>query len=130
MVCVVATKERSDAHGKKTCQRRRQHGVAYVWLRDETEDGTITKETFLTQKAALTERQSKAAQNKASILKEIAAAQTEKNQFVAQYRKYADLDELTTEIAEELVDRITIYPDARIDILLNYTDELKQFMGE
>lgn len=93
-------------------------------------DGTITKETFLTQKTALTERQSEAAQNKASILKEIAAAQTEKNQFVARYSKYADLDELTTEIAEELVDRITIYPDGRIDIRLNYIDELKQFMGE
>ena len=78
----------------------------------------------------LTERQSEAAQNKASILKEIAAAQTEKNQFVARYSKYADLDELTTEIAEELVDRITIYPDGRIDIRLNYIDELKQFMGE
>ena len=25
MICVVATKERSDAHGKETCQRRGQH---------------------------------------------------------------------------------------------------------
>lgn len=93
-------------------------------------DGTITKETFLTQKTALTERQSEAAQKRGLILRGIAAAQTEKNQFVARYSKYADLDELTTEIAEELVDRITIYPDGRIDIRLNYIDELKQFMGE
>ena len=92
--------------------------------------GSITKEAFLTQKAALTERQSEAAQKKDLILQGIATAQTEKNQFVAQYSKYADLDELTAEIAEKLVDRIMMYPDARIDIRLNYTDEPKQFMGE
>ena len=86
-------------------------------------DGTMTKEVFLTQKAALTERQTEAAQKKELILHEIATAQAETNQFVARYSKYADLDELTTTIAEELVDRITIYPDGRIDIRLNYTDE-------
>lgn len=115
-------------HGRDPCGECRDKGKQQYYERFV--DGTITKETFLTQKAALTERQSKAAQNKASILKEIAAAQTEKNQFVARYSKYADLDELTAEIAEKLVDRITIYPDGRIDIRLNYIDELKQFMGE
>lgn len=86
-------------------------------------DGTMTKEAFLTQKAALTERQSEAARKKELALQENAAAQAETNQFVALYSKYADLDELTTAIAEELVDHITVYPDGRIDIRLNYTQQ-------
>ena len=89
----------------------------------------MTKEAFLTQKAALTERQSEAARKKELTLQEIATAQAETNQFVARYSKYADLDELTTAIAEELVDRITVYPDGRIDIRLNYVDELSQLQN-
>lgn len=86
-------------------------------------DGTMTKDAFLTQKAALTESQSETARKKELTLQEIAAAQAETNQFVARYSKYADLDELTTAIAEELVDRITVYPDGRIDIRLNYPQQ-------
>lgn len=50
-------------------------------------------------------------------------AKSEHSLFVENYGKYTELDELTNEIASDLLERVTIWPDGRLDISLNYLDE-------
>ena len=43
---------------------------------------------------------------------------------------YAELDKLTTEIAADLLDRITIWQDGRVEISLNYLDDIASTLGQ
>ena len=86
-------------------------------------EGQLKRETYITQKTAL-QRRSEEILNKAeSATQHISAANTNDNLFVESYSKYTELDNLTSEIATDLLDRVTVWPDGRLDISLNYLDE-------
>ena len=44
------------------------------------------------------------------------------------YRQYADLDTLTPATAKELVQRVVVYPDSRLEVQLNCRDELEALL--
>ena len=46
------------------------------------------------------------------------------NLFVRSCSKYTKLDKLMSEIAAALLERVTVWPDGRLDISLSYLDEL------
>ena len=54
----------------------------------------------------------------------ISAANTNNNLLVERYCKYMESDKLTSEIAADLLERMTVWPDDRPNISLNYLDEL------
>lgn len=86
-------------------------------------DGKLERKIYITKKAALQQRLEEASEKAESITQRISAAQSKHNHFVESYGKYTELDELTSEIAIDLLERVTIWPDGRLDISLNYLDE-------
>lgn len=44
--------------------------------------------------------------------------------YVEKYSHYSDLDNLTSEIAADLLSRVTIWPDGGMEIQLNYLDDI------
>ena len=86
-------------------------------------DGKLKRETYITKKAALQQRLEEVSETAESVRQYISVAKLENNHFVESYGKYTELDELTSEIAVDLLERVTIWPDGRLDISLNYLDE-------
>lgn len=91
-------------------------------------DGKLNRDIYITKKAALRNRLEEISQKTESIEQRIFKAKSEHNLFVESYGKYTELDELTNEIASDLLERVTIWPDGRLDISLNYLDEYPEFL--
>lgn len=87
-------------------------------------EGKISREAYIEQKAALSERQEEVSQAENTVRKRINELSADHNTFVKKYKGLADLDNLTAEIAADLLDRVTIWPDGRVEIELNYLDEI------
>ena len=49
----------------------------------------------------------------------------QENEFLAHFRKYHNFSQLTRPMLTELVNEIRIYEGGRMEILLNFRDELK-----
>jgi hypothetical protein len=86
-------------------------------------DGKLERKIYITKKAALQQRLEETYEKTESIEQRIFKAKSEHNLFVESYGKYTELDELTSVIAFDLLERVTIWPDGRLDIFLNYLDE-------
>jgi len=52
------------------------------------------------------------------------------NRYVEKYSRCSELDTLTREISSDLLDRVTIWPDGRLEITLNYLDESPLMLEE
>ncbi len=50
--------------------------------------------------------------------------------ILEKYREYAQLQELTADIAKELVRNVVVYPGGRLEINLNFRDELEAMLKE
>ena len=85
-------------------------------------DGAISRAEYAKMKAALLERREAAYQTERDAKQELTALLSDRNQFVEKYNGLADLEELTTELSADLLQRIVIWPNGRIDIELNYLD--------
>ena len=48
--------------------------------------------------------------------------------ILERYRQYTELDTLTPAIAKELVQRVVVYPDSRLEVQLNCRDELEALL--
>ncbi|NCC66827.1 MAG: hypothetical protein EOM14_01345 [Clostridia bacterium] len=86
-------------------------------------DGKLDRNIYITKKAALQQRLEEASEKAEFVKQRISAAQSKHNHFLESYGKYTELDELTSEIAIDLLERVTIWPDGRLDISLSYLDE-------
>lgn len=86
-------------------------------------DGLLSKESYARQKAALLERRESACQRENEIRGRIEEIDTDNNRYVEKYSRYSELDVLTADISSDLLDRVTIWPDGRLEITLNYLDE-------
>ena len=92
-------------------------------LYEDFVDGKLKRETYLTKKAALRQRLEEISEKSKSLNQHISILESGYSGFVDGYSKYTELDKLTDEIAADLLDRVTIWPDGRLDISLNYLDE-------
>jgi hypothetical protein len=86
-------------------------------------DGKLTREMYITKKAALQQHLKEISKKTELTEQRIFKAKSEHSLFVENYGKYTELDELTNEIASDLLERVTIWPNGRLDIALNYLDE-------
>jgi predicted nuclease with TOPRIM domain len=92
-------------------------------LYEDFVDGKLKRETYLTKKAALRQRLEEVPVKVESVNQRISTLKSGYSGFVDSYSKYTELEKLTDEIAADLLDRVTIWPDGRLDISLNYLDE-------
>lgn len=86
--------------------------------------GILSRDDYTKQKAALLERREYACRREAEIRQRIAEIDATKSRYVEKYSCYAELDVLTAEIASDLLDRVTIWPDGGLEIALNYLDDI------
>ena len=75
------------------------------------------------QKAVLLERYENARKRETELRQRIMEINIANSKYVEKYSCYPDLDTLTAEISSDLLDRVTIWPDGRLEITLNYLDE-------
>ena len=92
-------------------------------------DGTISREDYLSQK----QRQNEESQALTAKIAELEAAlrtPAVSQPFIEKYKSYTELTELTSDIANDLVKRVVVYPDNRLEIELNLRDELEALLAE
>ena len=99
-----------------------------VGLYPDWKTGILTQEEYLTLKAEL---QAKLQALDDSIAKlrqtagQYAGAMEAENQFLSHFCKHRNFTELTRPMLTELVHEIRIYEGGRLEILLNFRDELQ-----
>ena len=92
-------------------------------------EGKITREVYTKQKDALRERQEEVIHAENTVQERINELSADYSTFVEKYKGLAGLDNLSAEIAADLLDRVTIWPDGRLEIKLNYLDEIALVYG-
>ena len=90
----------------------------------------LSRESYLTQKQSANAQMDEISNSMTTLEKTMQTPDAKDSSFILMYRKYADLDALTSEIVIELVNRIELFPDGRISITLNCRDELKTMLRE
>lgn len=85
--------------------------------------GLLSKEDYVKQKTVLIEQREDAHKRETELRQRIADLSTANSRYVEKYSCYSELDTLTSEISFDLLDRVTIWPDGRLEITLNYLDE-------
>lgn len=84
----------------------------------------ISREAYAKQKAALTERQEEVNRAEDTVKQRINELTAGHNILVEKYKDLSELNNLTAEIAANLLNRVTIWPDGRMEVELNYLDEI------
>ena len=92
-------------------------------------DGTISREDYLAQKQRQNE-ESKALTAKIAELEAALRTPAASQHFIEKYKSYTELTELTSDIANDLVKKVVVYPDNRLEIELNLRDELDALLAE
>lgn len=99
-------------------------------LYEEFIAGTISRDTYAERKAGILDQRDALRRSEAETKSKLLEISTPSPDFVAKYQGYAELDKLTTEIAADLLDRITIWQDGRVEISLNYLDDIASTLGQ
>ena len=108
-------------------EREKCH-LLMVGLYPDWKSGVISQEEYLTLKADL---QSKLRTLDSSIAKlrqtaeQYAGNLEQENEFLAHFRKYHNFSQLTRPMLTELVHEIRIFEGGRLEIILNFQDELQ-----
>ena len=93
--------------------------------------GEISKEEYLFSKAAATNQREETAEQIARLEAELADINFENpssNGFVTNFQKYSEIEEITAELAAEVLQEILIYPEQRIEIKWRYQEDFEQFI--
>lgn len=98
--------------------------------------GDYSKEQFLAIKADLTSQETEVtgqlnlAENQLAELTSSAQAESKTISRSRIITEYQELTELTSELVQELVKEIVVYPDNRIKIVWNFHDDVAAYMDE
>lgn len=93
-------------------------------------EGELSREFYLTQKQSANAQMDEISSSMTTLEKAMQTPDAKDSSFILMYRKYAELDALTSEIVTELVSCIELFPDGRISITLNCRDELEALLRE
>ncbi len=127
----IADEQRANREGTLRSLRKEHQSLASFQrqltgqiekLYEDLIGGVLSKNDYTQQKAALLQRQELTRQREAEIAEHIAEISSTDTGYVEKYSSYSDLDVLTSEIAADLLNRVTIWPDGRLEISLNYLD--------
>lgn len=91
--------------------------------------GEISRETYLSQKGSISERESEIAAETRKLEQSVAESTSEQSEAIARYIGYAEIDELTEDMINDLVERISVYPDDVLEVRLRFTDELEELIA-
>lgn len=132
---LLLQKERIQAERKQARRelavlqsRKNQYEKSLQDLYEKLIDGAIDKETYLSQKAS-NQAQMQELSEKMELLEKSSQTTTEQvGAFIEKYKEYTELETLTSEIANDVVKRVTVYKDGGIEIELALRDELEKLL--
>lgn len=110
--------------------RRAQLEKAMQDLYEKLIDGSISRESYLSQKQSINIQMQELEEQTAAMQSAAREPDANGQSILEKYREYAQLQELTADIAKELVRNVVVYPGGRLDINLNYRDELEAMLKE
>ena len=127
---LLLQKERIQAEKK---QARRELAVLQSRKNDrdlyeKLIDGTIDKETYLSQKTTNQAQMQELTEKMERLEKSSQTTTDQGGAFIEKYKEYTELETLTTEIANNVVKRVTVYKDGGIAIELALRDELEALL--
>lgn len=116
----------------KTQQAEREKCMrAMVDLYPDWKSGFLSQEEYLTIKANLNEKIAsldEMIQNLEQTADQYAKGVDQENGFIAHFRKYGTITELTRSMLVELVKEIKVHEGGRLEITLNFQDEYAQLI--
>lgn len=84
-------------------------------------DGKLTKQTYSEQKSALSEKL-KQVHRAEELFTQSAVCDSGQSEFVEKYRGLAGMEVLTKEQIGDLLERVTVFPEGRLEIKLRFLD--------
>ena len=94
-------------------------------------EGEISREEYLSKKKTLSQQLARMTAEREKLEQEFANQRTVDNrEFVDIYKGCAEIDTITEKHIRELLKRVTVYPENRLDIELAFQDEFLQFSTE
>ena len=112
----------------RQCAAREKCHRAMVELYPDWKSGILSQEEYLTLKAELNEKLQSLDCSIAKLrqtAEQYAGAIEQENEFLSHFRKYHNFSSLTRSMLVELVQEIRIFEGDRLEIILNFRDELK-----
>ena len=132
---LLLQKERIQAEKKQARRelailqsRKNQFEKALQDLYEKLIDGTIDKETYLSHKASNQAKMQELSDQMERLEKTTQTTTGQGGAFIEKYKEYAELEVLTSEIANDVVKRVTIHKDGGIEIELALRDELEKLL--
>ena len=132
---LLLQKERIQAEKKQARRelavlqsRRNQFEKSLQDLYEKLIDGTIDKETYLSNKASNQAQMQELTEKMEHLEKTSQTTTDQGGAFIEKYKEYTELETLTTEIANDVVKRVTVYKDGGIEIELALRDELEKLL--
>lgn len=104
-------------------QKKREMYEQYI-------SGDITKEKFLDQKEKVSQEAAGYKEKMDTLQKQIREAEKKKesSQRLSSFAKYTELESLTYQIVQELVDVVYFYDPEHIEVVLNFRDEYLEIL--
>lgn len=92
-------------------------------------DGVIDKETYLSHKASNRAQMQELSEEMERLEQSSQVTIEQGGAFIEKYREYTELETLTSDIAKDVVKRVTVYRDGGIEIELALRDELEKLLA-
>lgn len=93
--------------------------------------GELDKAAYLAAKSTAAQKHEEAAARIRDLEAELENTGADgglNNRFVDCFQKYAEVEEITTEIITDVLQEIVIYPDNRLEIVWNYSEDLHKLL--
>lgn len=91
---------------------------------DAVIDNLFSCDAYTAQKARLVEQRDDAHRAEAEIQAELFERTRDCSIYMERYRLYADMEVLPDDAIADLLDRVTVWPDGRLEVSLKFLNEL------
>ena len=125
---VISAGKKNLARLRETHQRISQQVTG---LYESFALGEISKAEYLAAKTAAVKQRDETAVQISELeaaLDNMSADGSLQNGFVSTFKKYLDVEEITSEIMADVLQEVRIFPDGRIETVWNYRDELEKLI--
>ncbi|MBP3292273.1 MAG: hypothetical protein J6N32_00815, partial [Clostridia bacterium] len=112
-------------------EKRRNEGLLQE-LYEGFVDAKFTKDRYLSEKKKLSERMREIADSVNSLEEMLREQTPDKDPFeiLRHYAEYSQIDDLTLTLYYDLVERIDIYKNGRIEVKLSFSDDILRLAEE
>ena len=91
---------------------------------DAVIDNLLSRDAYTAQKARLVEQRDEAHRAEAEVQAELLERTRDCSIYMERYQLYADMEVLPDDAIADLLDRVTVWPDGRLEVSLKFLNEL------